>query len=417
MVSSFRLMVENLRLGEKLVADRLITLEQLEVALRAQVIYGARLGTNLVELGHIDLDTLARALAEITGAPAALGAHFEQVAGDPATLALVPAELAEKHHAVPLGLARLAGRQLVVAFMDPANAPALEEIGAAAGAKVVACVAPELRILYYLEKYYGIPRKNRFLRIEHKTGPERPRVGASTQAATLPVAEDRRRYVEPANERAEPGPDAVAEAGAAPTAAPAAPPAAGPPRRPVLTVRPMAMSLGGAAAPGRPALAARDAASKMGIAVTRDDIGDAVVDYLRSGFACGAVLIARDDLALGWKGFSPGADAAAIEAVAMPLGPPSMFRLAFEGRSPFRGVPPVEGTPIQTRFWKALRVAPPREVIVAPIVIRDRVVNLIYAHPPGGGTLPDAAVADVATVCTAAATAYARLIRSTRPHP
>src|SRR4051794_10736411 len=115
-----------MRLGEKLVHDHRITAEQLEVALRAQVIYGGRLGTNLVELGHIDLDTLSRALAELHGVPAALQKHFEQVAGDQATVDLLPAPLAEKHYAVPLGLARLAGRQLVVAFMDPGNVGAID---------------------------------------------------------------------------------------------------------------------------------------------------------------------------------------------------------------------------------------------------------------------------------------------------
>ncbi|MEO7730494.1 MAG: hypothetical protein ABIY55_05940, partial [Kofleriaceae bacterium] len=61
------------RLGELLVAAGLLTVEQVEQAVRAQVMWGGRLGTNLVELGYIDLDKLATALSRQHGIPAALG--------------------------------------------------------------------------------------------------------------------------------------------------------------------------------------------------------------------------------------------------------------------------------------------------------------------------------------------------------
>ena len=53
------------RLGELLTSARLIESGQVERALRAQVMWGARLGTNLVELGAIDLETLTRALEQL----------------------------------------------------------------------------------------------------------------------------------------------------------------------------------------------------------------------------------------------------------------------------------------------------------------------------------------------------------------
>ena len=40
--------------------DAVIGLSQLEEALKAQILYGGRLGTNLVELSLLDLDTLGR---------------------------------------------------------------------------------------------------------------------------------------------------------------------------------------------------------------------------------------------------------------------------------------------------------------------------------------------------------------------
>jgi len=54
------------RLGELLVAAGLLTPEQVEQALRAQVLWGGRLGTNLVELHYLELDPLSAMLGRHT---------------------------------------------------------------------------------------------------------------------------------------------------------------------------------------------------------------------------------------------------------------------------------------------------------------------------------------------------------------
>jgi len=48
------------RLGKVLVSLQLITPDQLRQGVAAQILYGGRLGTNLVELSFLDLDTLAK---------------------------------------------------------------------------------------------------------------------------------------------------------------------------------------------------------------------------------------------------------------------------------------------------------------------------------------------------------------------
>src|SRR5215510_12721410 len=88
------------RLGELLVAAGLVTADQVEQGLRAQVMWGGRLGTNLVELGHLDLDDLARTLGRQHKLPAALTRHFERV--DRALQTRLPAALAEHHFVLPL---------------------------------------------------------------------------------------------------------------------------------------------------------------------------------------------------------------------------------------------------------------------------------------------------------------------------
>jgi hypothetical protein len=351
-----------MRLGERLVQEQRITALQLETALRAQVIYGGRLGTNLVELAYLSLDALSTALADQLGVPAALASHFEQV--DAPTVGLLPPRLAEKHQAIPLGLQRLAGRQLAVAFTDPRLPGAVDEIASATGAKITPCVAPELRILYYLEKLYRIPRKNRFLRVD--LGP------------SLTGGERRRSVTQP------------------PVPAEAAP------------QQPVAPAVSSA----RPALVAADAITAINAAGQRDEIGDTLVDYLRSGFGVGVVMVIREGVALGWKGFAPGGDRDLVESIAVPLGATSFLSVAHDGKSIFRGAPPADGSVLQGRFWKALRVAPAREVVVCPIILRGRVISLVYAHAVDGGTLPEATTVDLAAVCAAAATAFARLIQT-----
>ena len=54
-----------MKLGTLLLRNAAIGLSQLEAALRNQVLYGGRLGTNLVELGFIDLELLGSYLAEL----------------------------------------------------------------------------------------------------------------------------------------------------------------------------------------------------------------------------------------------------------------------------------------------------------------------------------------------------------------
>src|SRR3954466_6086976 len=88
------------RLGELLVAAGLLGSEQVEQALRAQVLWGGRLGTNLVELHFLELDPLSRLVNRQHHLPAALARHFEKA--DPALQAQLPREMAERFSCLPL---------------------------------------------------------------------------------------------------------------------------------------------------------------------------------------------------------------------------------------------------------------------------------------------------------------------------
>jgi Type II secretion system (T2SS), protein E, N-terminal domain len=160
------------RLGELLVAAKLVSQAQIEQALRAQVLWGARLGTNLVELGCIDLDQLATVLAQQHRLPAALERHFEHA--DPALQRMLSPALAERHGCVPLVYAR---ERIVIASISPLAPAALAEIASeleVAPAQLIASTAGELRIRYHLERVYQIARGARFLRSRGQHAPAVP---------------------------------------------------------------------------------------------------------------------------------------------------------------------------------------------------------------------------------------------------
>jgi len=163
------------RIGELLVAAGKITPAQLEEGLRAQVLYGGRLGTNLVELFHLDLDAIALALARQQGIPAALGKHFERC--DVTVQARIPAVIAERLSVVPIG--RLADRRerIAIASSDRLPPDALDDLATffrTTPDALVMSIAAELRIRYYLERAYGIARPSRYLRVRRETQHEIP---------------------------------------------------------------------------------------------------------------------------------------------------------------------------------------------------------------------------------------------------
>lgn len=151
------------RLGELLAATGLVETDKVEQALRAQVVWGGRLGTNLVELGFIDLDGLSRALGRHHDVPAALAHHFERA--DPELQQLLPAEVADRYSFVPI--LRLTDDKIAGAAMDPLGPEALADIADALGTipgELVVAVAPEQRMRYQLERVFGIARSTRYLR-------------------------------------------------------------------------------------------------------------------------------------------------------------------------------------------------------------------------------------------------------------
>ena len=128
------------------------------------------------------------------------------------------------------------------------------------------------------------------------------------------------------------------------------------------------------------------------------------------------VFLIRDGNALGWRGYvaPPIKLVRPLEELSLPLGGTSSLQTAYDGCQVFTGVPPSGARPIETRLWTALGADPaPIEVVVVPVQVKQRAVNLIYTHTLGG-TPPKAFITELQDLAACAQTAYLRLIRLTR---
>ena len=178
------------RLGEILVKSGACSDEAVRDALKNQIIFGGRLGTNLLELQAVTEEALAKALGKQHGLPSLHGP--QQL--DPAAVSLVKPEIADRYDVIPF-LVR--DRRLAVVVVDPRNLAMLDEVAFFTGKAVHPIVAPEARVWALLREHYAIDRGLRGIdvdfakikgRIHDALGVGDAPEGA--QAAVQPVAGD-----------------------------------------------------------------------------------------------------------------------------------------------------------------------------------------------------------------------------------
>ena len=171
------------RLGQLLVRADLVSENHLARALGIQHFAGGRLGTLLLERGSIEEDNLGKTLALQHGCEYI---PWRRLAEIPlSVIAALPAKFAIKHAAVPYERGE---NSLKVALRDPGDLRILDELFFVTGRKIIAGVAPEVRIYQALEKYYGERRTPRYAILAEKIS--RPARTAKAQAAVLPPPPD-----------------------------------------------------------------------------------------------------------------------------------------------------------------------------------------------------------------------------------
>ena len=134
------------RLGELLVREKLISLQQLRQAQEEQRKSGNNLGYALAKLGYISDGEITNFLSTQYRVPAV---NLDEYEIDPEMTKLVSKEVCDKHKIIPLSRS---GSALVVAMADPTNLHAIDDIKFLTGFNVEPVVASETAILSAIER-------------------------------------------------------------------------------------------------------------------------------------------------------------------------------------------------------------------------------------------------------------------------
>jgi type IV pilus assembly protein PilB len=136
--------------GTLLVAENLVTQDQVDAGLAEQSAGGKPIGRILVERGQLSEVDLARVLA------IQAGLEFVDLAEYPVdrgAVGLIPEPVARRYRALPIGWSE--GR-LVVAMADPTNVFALDDIHALTKAEVQAVVVTKDQLLEALDRFHRL---------------------------------------------------------------------------------------------------------------------------------------------------------------------------------------------------------------------------------------------------------------------
>ena len=137
------------KLGEMLVAARLLTSGQLQEALRHQRITGGRMGSNLVAMGFISEDLLMDFLAQQTGVPRMDVKHLNI---PHALLERIPRRLAEQLVILPVAFKE--PKSLVLAMADPSDLNAVDSARFASGMTIEPVVAAHSALKQAIADHY-----------------------------------------------------------------------------------------------------------------------------------------------------------------------------------------------------------------------------------------------------------------------
>ncbi|HLV02352.1 MAG TPA: type IV-A pilus assembly ATPase PilB, partial [Acidobacteriota bacterium] len=139
----------SVRLGDLLIKQGLLTTDQLQEGLRYQRHHGGRLGSILIQLGHVSDDSIATVLSQQYDLPSV---NLTEASIDSDVIRLIPIETAIRYQVLPL---KRVGTTLTIAIADPTNVLALDEIKFMTGYQVEPVVAAEGAIRKAIEEYYG----------------------------------------------------------------------------------------------------------------------------------------------------------------------------------------------------------------------------------------------------------------------
>jgi type IV pilus assembly protein PilB len=141
--------VQKKRLGEMLVAENIISEEQLQEALKLQKPLGLKLGEVLEQQGLITEEKVIEVLQK------QLGIQFVDLDGvqiNEDIIKMIPEEMATKYDVIPI---EVVNGKMLLAMKDPLDYFAIEDIRMSLGLKVVPVISLRQKLEGTIKKYYG----------------------------------------------------------------------------------------------------------------------------------------------------------------------------------------------------------------------------------------------------------------------
>ncbi|MEW6410511.1 MAG: type II secretion system ATPase GspE [Nitrospirota bacterium] len=169
-------------LGELLLEAGVITQDQLSRALAEQQKKGGRLGDMLKKLGFITDEKMIEFLGN------QLGISYMDVSRfsiDPAVVKLIPETTARRYRVIPISKA---GKELVLAMVDPLDVFAIDEISNITGLDVQSVVSTEKDVMKAIDRYYKATESASVQEIYR--GVRRGTAEEVKEAVVVPEAED-----------------------------------------------------------------------------------------------------------------------------------------------------------------------------------------------------------------------------------
>lgn len=404
-----------LQLARTLLDRSLVTAEQLEQAVRQQVVLGGHLATNLWELGYTSGKKLTQTSAELLGVP--LADPSAVATAEEAILKLLSREFVQRSRLIPFAVE---GSTLRVASCEPWDLQRLGEAARESGYPIEPYFLAEVPLMALLAKVYYISPGARFGRGFQHGKRHTPR-SAATPADTAEGQAGRSSSPKPKAPEAPPSETTVrGDASTSRSRRPAAPLGGVSPLRilekfelaggeavsaqhapPAAVVQPSAEQV-----PTPPEARSLDpighlatAQQKLDQAGSRDGVGEALLRFALSRGNRVALFVLRGDHWSGWTGAGPGVAAERIRSLSLPAAAGSIFGIVSETGGHHLG--PLGDHPVHHTLLETLQdpeaeavPPPPRSAALLPVHLGQRLVFGIYVDG-GPGRLVSAQVADV----------------------
>ncbi len=309
-----------LKLGDMLVQAEMINREQLDEALKYQVIYGGKLGTNLIELGYLDEDDIAKFLSNKLGTK--FVPHDALTNIPPEVLHILPIDIIEKYKVIPIALS---GKRLTLVMSDPTDFAAIDEISFSTGYSIVPVVTPEISLVSALERYYKIQRDVRYISVLANRDEAKKEIEVVDEEEILEEAE----IIEEEERR--------------------------------LILEEFTID---------------DVSKKLAAAMDRDEIAEIIAEYAGHEFGRAALFILKGQSAVGWKAFVKDEPMDDIVNLSIPLNEPSALKTVSENKNFYLG--PIPETPYNNMLIEVLGGKKPEAALLVPIMMMGKAVNILY---------------------------------------